>query len=154
MPKMIIGDDQYELTDSQVEFFKSLCRMIEGFNLYLESFVGTKNEESVVPKIGLSIPGVPYTEIPKMEKVPDPIEIPKCPEQLPLNSTPENESGKLVLGKEGKSYIFNHDAIAKLVGDGIGNKQIAEMAGVNVITMTKYLNESGLRISKSSEKKK
>ena len=56
---------------------------------------------------------------------------------------------QLVLGKMGKKYIFNHAKVEDLfINQNKNQSQLASMAGVNVLTMRKYLDESGLLAKK------
>ena len=56
---------------------------------------------------------------------------------------------QLVLGKMGKKYVFNYAKIEDLfLNQNKNQSQLASMAGVNVITMRKYLDESGLLAKK------
>jgi hypothetical protein len=67
----------------------------------------------------------------------------------PTKATPSitsvNDPSGIIMGKQGRSYIFNKDKVEELfIGKGINQAKLAEMANVSVITMSKYLKESGL----------
>lgn len=65
------------------------------------------------------------------------------------------DSHGIILGKKGKSYIFSEDRVRELIeNDKCSIAHLAELAGVNVITMRKYANSLGLvatRKKKSGE---
>lgn len=91
--------------------------------------------------------------LPKVEKLTTPIEISKPKVKLPYQSpiTSEDKSNDLVLGKNGRSYIFNRKAIKKLLDDGVSRKEIANQAGVNIMTMSRFINSMNLSGNQSSD---
>ena len=110
-----------KLTDVQKNFINALSDLLAEFNAHESEPISTE----ITTPAATSTSDEEITE-PKSDQVHDSV------------------SDDLILGKQGKSYIFNYDAIKKLVDSGTSKKKIAELAGVNVITMTKYLDESGL----------
>ena len=95
--------------------------LAEGDNLLAPNHVG----RVAVPETSVSI------ETPPTELMSDPM------------------TDQLVLGKMGKKYVFNYAKIEDLfLNQNKNQSQLASMAGVNVITMRKYLDESGLLAKK------
>ena len=72
-------------------------------------------------------------------------------EATPSITSVDDPSG-IIMGKQGRSYVFNKDKVEELfIGKGINQANLAEMANVSVITMSKYLKESGLLDKKKQE---
>ena len=137
------------LTDDQVITIRNL---IEAFaiknhdNRLLDSVQDTFNQSGIKNSKHQS------EVVPKIEKPTR-----STRDQIPLTSVSlsqgplaDSATDQIVLGKCGKKYIFNHSRIEDLyLNQNMSQAQLAGLAGVNVITMRKYLAESGL-----TEKKK
>ena len=89
---------------------------------------------------------------PKIEKPTHPTrdQVPATSVSLGQGPLADPATNQIVLGKCGKKYIFNHSRIEELyLNQNMSQAQLAELAGVNVITMRKYLSESGLAEKKT-----
>lgn len=72
-------------------------------------------------------------------------QVPKTSASLIQDSVSDSATDQIVLGKRGKKYIFNHARIEDLyLNQNMNQTQLAGLAGVNILTMKKYLSESGL----------
>lgn len=94
--------------------------------------------------------------IPEIEKPTHPTrdQIPATSVSLSQGPLADPATDQIVLGKCGKKYIFNHSRIEDLyLNQNMSQAQLAGLAGVNVITMRKYLSESGLAEKKNWSKK-
>ena len=62
------------------------------------------------------------------------------------------ESHGIILGKKGKSYVFDEARVRKLIEeDELTVSYVAELAGINVITMRKYVQSLGISTSRKKK---